>query len=129
MFKPLSYPSVSPYLICRDSAGLIDFIEHVFDGVMLRRFDRPDGSLMHAEIRIDDSIVMVGGGATETTAAPAHLHVYVDDAQAVFDRAIAAGAEKIQEPVQADSDDDLRGGVRDPWSGVTWWIATQCARS
>lgn len=128
-WKPMSYPSVSPYLICQDAEKLIGFIEDVFHGVVQRRFERPDGSLMHAEVRIDDSIVMIGGGATETTSAPAHLHVYVPDARAVFARAIAAGAEGIREPAQADGDDDIRGGVRDPWCGVTWWIATQCAGS
>jgi len=128
MFKPHGYPSVSPYLICQDAESLIGFIGQVFGGTVQRRFDRPDGNLMHAEVRIDDSIVMVGGGATETTAAPAHIHVYVEDAEAAFDRAIAAGADRIREPAQADGDDDLRGGVRDPWSGVTWWIATQRTR-
>lgn len=128
-WKPASYPSVSPYLICQDAEDLISFIENVFHGAVQRRFDRPDGTLMHAEIKIDDSIVMIGGGATETATAPAHLHVYVEDARAVFNRALAAGAEAVLEPVQADGDDDLRGGVRDPWSGVTWWIATQHARS
>jgi uncharacterized glyoxalase superfamily protein PhnB len=79
---------------------------------------------MHAEVRIDDSIVMIGGGATEVTSAPAHIHLYVEDALTTFDRAIAAGAMVVREPVKAENDDDIRGGVRDPW-GVTWWIATQ----
>lgn len=123
-WKPSAYPSLSPYLICQDAEGLITFIEAAFDGTLERRFDRPDGSLMHAEVRIDDSIVMIGGGATDTVSAPVHLHLYVKDALASFDRAIAAGAAVVREPVQAGGDDDLRGGVQDPW-GVTWWIATQ----
>lgn len=124
MYKPNSYPSLSPYLISQDAPGLIGFIENVFDGQVQRQFNRADGSLKHAEIRIDDSIIMIGGGKTETTAAPAHLHLYVADTQAVIDRAVAAGAEKIREPVQVDGDEDFRGGVRDPWSGAIWWIAT-----
>ena len=123
-WKPSSYPSLSPYLICPEAEALIAFLEAAFGGVLQRRFDRPDGSLMHAEVRIDDSIVMIGGGATETTGAPSHLHLYVPDAVAAFDRAIAAGAVAVREPVQAEGDDDLRGGVQDPW-GVTWWLATQ----
>lgn len=126
-WKPTSYPSVSPYLVCQDAESLVDFMEKVFDGALQRRFDRTDGTLMHAEVRIDDSIVMVGGGATDAASAATHLHVYVKDARAVFDRAVAAGAEAIRQPVQADGDDDLRGGVRDPWCGATWWIATQHA--
>lgn len=126
-WKPNSYPSVSPYLICQDAEGLIAFLEAAFDGTLQRRFDRPDGSLKHAEVRIDDSIVMIGGGASGIASAPAHIHLYVEDALATFDRAVAAGAAVVREPMQADGDDDLRGGVHDPW-GVTWWIATQRPR-
>ena len=125
-WKPNSYPSLSPYLICQDAEGLIAFLEAAFGGTLQRRFDRPDGSLMHAEVRIDDSIVMIGGGATETVSGPAHLHLYVADALAAFERAVAAGATVVREPIQAEGDDDLRGGVQDRW-GVTWWIATQRA--
>jgi len=123
-WKPPSYPSLSPYLICEDAERLIAFLEAAFGGELQRRFDRPDGSLMHAEVRIDDSIVMIGGGATDAASASSHLHLYVPDVRAAFDRAVAAGAAVVREPVQARADDDLRGGVQDPW-GVTWWIATQ----
>lgn len=123
-WKPDSYPSMSPYLICSDAEGLISFLEAAFVGVLQRRFDRPDGSLMHAEVKIDDSIVMIGGGATEATAAPAHIHLYVEDAASVFARAVDAGAKIVQEPARETDDDDLRGGVQDPW-GTVWWIASQ----
>lgn len=123
-WKPASYPSVSPYLICEDGDALIDFMQSAFGGSVQRRFNRPDGSLMHAEIRIDDSIVMVGGGATGVPHAAVHVHLYVEDAAAVFARAVAAGASVVREPTRAD--EDLRGGVQDRW-GTTWWIATQQA--
>lgn len=123
-WKPASYPSVSPYLICEDAHGLIAFLGAAFGAQVQRRFDRPDGSLMHAEVRIDDSIVMIGGGATGTASAPAHIHLYVEDALAAFDRALAAGATVVQDPLRKTEDDDLRGGVQGP-GGATWWIATQ----
>lgn len=123
-WKPDSYPSVSPYLICRNAEEVIAFLEAAFGGILLRRFDRPDGSLKHAEVRIDDSVVMVGGGATEEVSAPAHLHLYVKDAQSAFARAIEAGATVVQVPARKNEDDDLRGGVKDA-SGTIWWIATQ----
>mgnify|MGYP005984821551 CR=1 FL=1 len=122
-WKPTSYPSLSPYLICQDAERLIDFLESAFGGTLRRRFDRPDGSLMHAEVQIDDSVVMIGGGATEASSAPAHLHLYVEDALATFARAVDAGATVVQEPVRKSEDDDLRGGVQDA-SGTIWWIAT-----
>ncbi|WP_345470020.1 VOC family protein [Glutamicibacter ectropisis] len=123
-WKPASYPSISPYLICRNAEEVITFLDAAFDGIMLRRFDRPDGSLMHAEVRIDDSVVMIGGGATESVSAPAHVHLYVQDAQSAFARAIEAGASVVQAPARKTEDDDLRGGVMDT-SGNIWWIATQ----
>lgn len=122
-WKPAAYPSVSPYLICPDPDGLIAFLAAAFDGTVQRRFDRPDGTLMHAEVKIDDSIVMLGGASTEYLASPSHIHVYVRDAQDVFRRAVEAGGTVVQEPARKD-DDDLRGGVQDTW-GTTWWIATQ----
>lgn len=123
-WKPASYPSLSPYLICQDAESLIAFLEAAFGGTLQRRFDRPDGSLMHAEVMVDDSVVMIGGGATDAASAQVHIHLYVKDALATFAQAIAAGATVVRQPTKAGGDDDLRGGVQDAW-GVTWWIATQ----
>lgn len=123
-WKPENYPSMSPYLICPDGDALVGFVGEAFGGVLLRRFDRPDGSLMHAEVGIDDSVVMIGGGATSVQSGAPHIHLYVPDARAVFDRAVAAGATVVQEPARKRDDDDLRCGVRDPW-GTMWWIASR----
>ncbi|WP_430447070.1 VOC family protein [Sphingorhabdus contaminans] len=124
VWKPEGYPSVSPYLICPDPEKLIAFLVDVFGARQVRRFDRPDGSLMHAEMRIDDSIIMVGGGATQHLSSEVHIHLYVPDAQAVYDRALAQGAEALQPPMRKSADDDLRGGFKDP-AGNIWWVATQ----
>lgn len=123
-WKPEGYPSVSPYLICPDPEKIIAFLAAVFGARQVRRFDRPDGSLMHAEMRIDDSIVMVGGGATQHLSSEVHIHLYVPDAAAVYDRALAHRAEAVQPPMRKSSDDDLRGGFKDP-AGNLWWVATQ----
>jgi PhnB protein len=123
-WKPEGYSSVSPYLMCADPEGLIAFLVAVFGAGQVRRFDRPDGSLMHAEMRIDDSIVMVGGGATQHLSSEVHIHLYVPDAAAVYDRALAQGAEAVQPPMRKSADDDLRGGFKDP-AGNIWWVATQ----
>ena len=124
VWKPEGYPSVSPYLICPDPEKLIAFLVAVFGARQVRRFDRPDGSLMHAEMRIDDSIIMVGGGATQHLSSEVHIHLYVPDAQEVYARALAQGAEALQPPVRKSADDDLRGGFKDP-AGNIWWVATQ----
>lgn len=123
-WKPAGYPSLSPYLICSDPEMLIAFLGAALGAQLVRRFDRPDGALMHAEVRIDDSIVMIGGGATDYRSSEVHLHLYVSDALCAYDRALAAGAEAVQAPMRKTTDDDLRGGFRDP-AGHIWWVAAQ----
>ncbi|KUP93239.1 VOC family protein [Tritonibacter horizontis] len=125
-WKPNNYPSVSPYLVCHDPEGTIAFLQRAFDATLLRRHNRDDGSLMHAELRIDDSVVMIGG-LPEAADCDAHVHLYVPDAQLAFDQAIAAGGMIVQEPMRKRPDDDLRGGIKEP-SGSTWWLATQPAQ-
>jgi PhnB protein len=123
-WKPADYPSVSPYLISKDAKALMQFLADVFDASVTRRVDRPDGSVMHAEMRIDDSIVMIGGGATDHRGAGVHIHVYVPDAAVVFERAMRYGAHAVQPPMRKREDDDCRAGFGDP-DGNTWWVANQ----
>lgn len=120
MYKPAGHSSLSPYLIVEDAQVTLDFIKAVFGADPEMVHHMPDGSIGHAEVRIDDTILMVGqmqGGATG-----AHIHVYVPDVDASFEKARAAGGKVVQEPVKKD-DPDRRGGVTDP-SGITWWLAT-----
>jgi PhnB protein len=123
-WKPDGYSSVSPYLVVNGAQKVVDFIEATFGGEPLRRFDMPDGSIMHAEMRVGDSVVMVADTAPEWPATPTHVHVYVEEVDVVFHRALAAGGTTVQEPLQRNGDADRRGGVRDP-AGTTWWISTQ----
>jgi uncharacterized glyoxalase superfamily protein PhnB len=124
-WKPLDYTSVSPYLLVSRGDEVIVFLREAFGAVPLRRIERADGSLLHVEVRIDDSVVMLGEPEPEAgwTPTPTHIHVYVPDVDEAFRRALAAGGEAVQEPEQGD-DPDRRAGVRGP-NGHTWWIATQ----
>ncbi len=123
-YKPAGYTSVSPYLVVSDARLLIEFLVSVFDAHRLRQYDRPDGSVMHAEMRIDDSIVMIGESPHSNDAQTAHIHVYVNDVDGVYRRALDHGGVSIQEPTQKDGDPDRRGGVSGP-CGNSWWISTQ----
>ncbi|HSJ98335.1 MAG TPA: VOC family protein [Myxococcota bacterium] len=120
--KPQGYNSVSPYLVVDGVDRTIRFLVEALDAVELRRFPGPDGRVMHAEVRIDDTVVMLGDGGPGWPPSPAHVHVYVPDVDAAYRRALAAGATSVQEPVKKD-DADKRGGVKDA-GGTTWWIAT-----
>ena len=124
-FKPVGYTSVAPYLIVDGANNTIEFLKRVFDAVELRRFDNPDGTVMHAEVRIDDTVLMLADSAPNWPAIPAHVHIYVPDVDTTYQRALAARATSLQEPVKKD-DADRRGGVVDA-GGTTWWIATKVA--
>jgi PhnB protein len=121
--KPEGYTSVAPYLIVDGAARTIDFLVRVFGAEELRRFDAPNGGVMHAEVRIDDTVVMLTDGGGYWPPIPANVHVYVPDVDDVYRRALEAGAVSVQEPVKKE-DEDRRGGVRDA-GGTTWWIATR----
>lgn len=121
--KPSGHNSVSPYLIVKGASGTIGFLKTVFGAVELSRHTFDDGSIGHAEVRIDDSVVMLADGGEGHPAQPAHVHVYVPDVDAAYARALEAGATSIQAPVKKQ-DADRRGGVLDP-GGTTWWIGTR----
>lgn len=121
----MGYTSLAPYLVVRNAAGLIGFLKEVFGAEELRRMSAPDSDrLMHAELRMDDTVLMLGD-CIEGSWPPVecHVHVYVPDVDATYRKALAAGATPVQEPVQK-GDEDKRGGFKDDW-GITWWVGTQ----
>lgn len=121
-YKPAGHTSVAPYLMVDGAARTLAFLAKVFDAERLMLLEREDGGVRHAEVRIDDTVLMLADAMEGYPAAPAHVHVYVRDAQAIYDRAIDAGAEPVQSPTRGD-DGDLRGGFRDS-GGTTWWVGT-----
>ena len=125
-WKPDGYSTVSPYLVTEKAQQVIDFLVAVFDAEALRRYETEDGSIMHAEVRIADTVVMLGEAGGDWPAQPSHIHVYVEDVDRTYRRALDAGGTSAQEPQRRGDDPDRRGGVRDP-GGNTWWIATQVA--
>ncbi len=122
-YKPENYTSVSPYLVVNGARATIDFLKRVFDADELRTFPSDEGGLMHAEVRIDDTVVMLADSAEGWPSTPAFVHVYVPDVEAAYQRALEAGAESVQAPTKKE-DEDKRGGIKDA-GGTTWWIATK----
>lgn len=123
-YKPQGYTSVAPYLVVDGASRTIDFLVRAFDAVELRRFADPNGKILHAEVRIEDTVVMLGDAQPPVwPATPSYVHVYVADVDATYRRALQAGATSVQEPVKKQ-DEDKRGGVKDA-GGTTWWIATK----
>ena len=123
-YKPQGYSSVSAYVVADGAQDVIDFLIESFDARQARRYDMPDGSVMHAEVQLDDTVVMIADGGDGNPAFPIWLHVYVPDVDASYRRALDAGGLLVDEPEQREGDPDRRAGVKDP-AGNTWWIATQ----
>ena len=120
--KPAGYHSLTPYLVVEGAARLIDFLEEVFDAEVKERFAAPGDLVGHAQLRIGDSTVMLSDAHDRYAPMPAMLYVYVDDVDATYQRALAAGGTQVEAPVDRFYG-DRSGGVKDP-CGNQWWIAT-----
>lgn len=119
---PEGYRTVTPYLIAEDPGALIEFLERAFDAEEEHRSTMPDGRVMHAAVRIGDSMVMIGGANQKYPPQPAMIYLYVPDVDSTYERAIAAGGRSVMEPADQFYG-DRNGGVADPW-GNQWWIGT-----
>jgi PhnB protein len=119
---PEGYHSVTPYLVVPKVPQLIAFLQQAFEAKELHCMVRPDGTVMHAEVRIGDSVVMMGEPTGEFQPMPGTIHLYVHDTDAVYKRALAAGATSLREPADQFYG-DRSAGVED-LVGNHWWIAT-----
>jgi PhnB protein len=127
---PDGHQTVTPYLAIKNAASALDFYRRAFGATESYTLMMPDGRIGHAEIRLGDSIIMVsdefpeyGGKSPHTLGgSPVTLHLYVDDVDAVFQQALAAGA-KERKPVMDQFYGDRSGQLEDPF-GHLWWVGT-----
>lgn len=120
---PAGYHTVTPWLISRDTAQLIEYLKAAFGAEELARIVGVDGRIGHAEVRIGDSVVMLFDARPEWPATPGFLRLYVEDADAVHQQAVAAGGTSVTEVTHLFFGDRV-GRVRDPL-GNLWWIQTR----
>jgi PhnB protein len=123
-YKPTDYTSVSPYFIVQGAQKLIDLLQKIFGVQALRRYENSDGSIRHAEIRLDDTVLMIGDAGEAFTPNSYWMHVYVPDVFATFQKALEAGCISVEEPKQREADPDIRGTFQD-FAGNNWSVATQ----
>ncbi|MGV7209184.1 VOC family protein [Oxalobacteraceae bacterium A2-2] len=122
--------TVTPHLVCEGAAEAIDFYKKAFSAVELARLPGPDGKLMHAAVRIGDTVVMLvdafpewgSVGPNTLKGTPVTLHIYTEDADQLYSQAVAAGA-TARMPLQDMFWGDRYGQVQDPF-GHIWSIAT-----
>jgi len=129
---PEGFHTATPYLIIKGAAAAIEFYKQAFGAAEIMRHADPDGKVRHAQIKIGDSPIMVADefpefaewrGPQARGGSPVHIYLYVEDADAVFNRAIAVGATQLL-PMQDQWYGDRSGGVTDPF-GHVWYVATQ----
>ena len=127
---PQGFHSVTPYLTLSDASRALDFYKRAFGAQELVRMDGPEGKIGHAEIKIGDSIIMLGdempaGGARSPQSlggTTAGVFLYVQDVDAVFNQAVSAGAQ-VEAPVADMFWGDRYGRLKDPF-GHSWSVAT-----
>ena len=116
---------MTPYLFAEGASRLIDFAVSGLGAEVVSREDRPDGAIMHAEIRIGDSMVMLGESSAEFGPMPSSIYLYVTDCDAVYQRALENGGVSVFDMMDLPSGERY-GGVKDPCGNI-WWIATHVA--
>jgi len=127
---PDGHRTVAPYLAIKNAAGALEFYKKAFGAIETYKLTIPDGRVGHAEIRLGDSLIMLsdefpefGGKAPETLGgSPVSVHLYVEDVDAFFKRALAAGARELK-PIANQFYGDRSGQLEDPY-GHLWWVAT-----
>lgn len=123
-YKPTGYNAASPYFVVDGAQKLMDLLIAIFNGKELRKYAMPDGTIMHAEIKIDDSVLMFGNASEQFTANQLLTHIYVPDVDQTFNKAIELGCLPVEQPTERDGDPDRRGSFRD-FAGNVWSIGTQ----
>ena len=117
------FTSITPYIIVNGASQFINFLKNAFDGVERLRVPAPDGTLMHSEVAIGNGMIEAGDANAQIPPAPTDIHLYVNDADATFDRALAVGATSIFRPTDEHPSGDRWGALKDPF-GNNWYIAT-----
>ncbi len=119
---PEGFSSVTPFFIVDDAAGFLEFIEKAFEGQNTIDMKSPNGQIMHATSRIGNSKIMVADSMPDLKAETCMLYLYVEDIDAVYKKALEAGATSLREPVN-EFYGDRSAGIVDKWNNK-WWIAT-----
>jgi PhnB protein len=118
---PKGYQRIMPYLILTDAEKFLPFMQQVFGATEKMKMMRDETTIMHAELIVNDQVIMYAGANEQYPAEPGGFFIYVEDADKTYQAALAAGASSIMPP---DTKDYGRsGGIKDP-CGNSWWITS-----
>ncbi|HUF15717.1 MAG TPA: VOC family protein [Acidimicrobiia bacterium] len=118
---PEGYHTLTPQIVVEDARETIDFVQNVFDADLRENYE-DDGRIVHSEVMIGDSRLMIASASEEFGVFPLMVNLYVDDVDATFAKAIEHGATSLRDPADQFYG-DRTGGVIDP-QGNQWWIST-----
>ena len=126
---PEGYHSISPALTCKDAARAIEFYKSVFGATEIMRMPGPGGVIMHAELRIGDSVIFLNdeipgmtAGLSGSSSNPVYLFLYTEDVDSIYNRAVSMGS-KVVMPLENMFWGDRYGKFNDPF-GHSWGVAT-----
>ncbi len=119
---PDGYHTVTPYITVEDAGEVIEFLKKAFGAQETYAMRDEHGKVRHAEVKVGTSMLMLGSSHDQWTARPANFYIYVEDVDAVYKQAVAAGGKSLNEP-ETQFYGDRHGAVTDS-QGNTWWIAT-----
>lgn len=119
---PEGYQQAIPYLVVPDAGAQMDFLINVFDGNEKNRMTAPDGSVVHGEVKVGDSVIMIGQAREASQARKTMVYLYMEDCDAYFKRAVDSGAKVVSE-LEDQFYGDRHGAVEDS-NGNQWYIVT-----
>ena len=122
---PEGYHTITPYFTVSDADQLLEFLVEAFGGTIVVTNRYPNGNIQHARVRIGDSVIMLNESNEQYPVNVSQMHLYVDDVEIVFSKALSAGAISIMEPNVRPHGDHM-AGVKDPCGNI-WWIATHAS--
>lgn len=119
---PEGYQSITPYFTVDDGGRLIGFLAAAFDARVIKESRYDDNRVQHARLRIGGSIIMLNESSNDYPANTSQMHLYVDDTDGAYERALKLGAVSVMEPNDRPHGDRM-AGIKDPCGNI-WWIAT-----
>lgn len=120
---PKGYNAVIPYLLVKDGGAAMAFLVEGLGGTVVEHMKTPEGRTMHGEVRLGDSMIMLGEARDPLKPLPTMLYLYSADCDAAYRRALAAGATSLQEP-RNEFYGDRTAAVKDA-EGTSWYFATR----
>lgn len=125
MKLPEGYHTITPYFTVSDADQLLEFLVEAFGGAIVAANRYPTRRIQHARVRVGDSVIMLNESNEQYPINVSQMHLYVDDVEIVFSKALSAGAVSIMEPNERPHGDRM-AGVKDPCGNI-WWIATHAS--